>query len=225
MVKILIDSADINKIKNILKYYNIAGVTTNPTILSKIEGRLQDTLEQLKELAQEGYEIHIQTTANNSEEILFEARELKKYFGDKFFIKIPVTKEGLKAIALCKENGINTTATAIFTPLQALAAAKSGAKYVAPYVNRMENIGVEAVNSILTIKELLKNYKTEILAASFKNNVQIQSVLLSGAESVTIAPELLEQTIWHPYTDKSIVDFEKNWGNKFGTKKVVDFLK
>jgi len=222
MTKILIDSADIKRAREIEKYYTIAGITTNPTILSKIEGSLEDKLKELKEFTYGKYEVHIQTTESEVEKIIEEAKKLRDYFGESFYIKIPVTKAGLEAIKLCSKENIRVTATAILTAMQALAAAKNGANYVAPYVNRMENVGQDAKEAILEISNLLIDYPTEILAASFKNVKQVQDILRCGAEAVTIAPEIIEASIWHPYTDKSVFDFEKDWENRFGDKKIVD---
>ena len=222
MTKILIDSADIKKAREIERYYTIAGITTNPTILSKIEGSLEDKLKELKEFTYGKYEVHIQTTESEVEKIVEEAKKLRDYFGESFYIKIPVTKAGLEAMKLCSKENIRVTATAILTAMQALAAAKNGANYVAPYVNRMENVGQDAKEAILEISNLLIDYPTEILAASFKNVKQVQDILRCGAEAVTIAPEIIEASIWHPYTDKSVFDFEKDWGNRFGDKKIVD---
>ena len=222
MTKILIDSADIKKAREIEKYYTIAGITTNPTILSKIEGSLEDKLKELKEFTYGKYEVHVQTTESEVEKIVEEAKKLRDCFGESFYIKIPVTKAGLEAMKLCSKENIRVTATAILTAMQALAAAKNGANYVAPYVNRMENVGQDAKEAILEISNLLIDYPTEILAASFKNVKQVQDILRCGAEAVTIAPEIIEASIWHPYTDKSVFDFEKDWGNRFGDKKIVD---
>lgn len=222
MTKILIDSADIKKAREIERYYTIAGITTNPTILSKIEGTLENKLKELKEFTYGKYEVHIQTTESEVEKIVEEAKKLRDYFGESFYIKIPVTKAGLEAIKLCSKENIRVTATAILTAMQALAAAKNGANYVAPYVNRMENVGQDAKEAILEISNLLIDYPTEILAASFKNVKQVQDILRCGAEAVTIAPEIIEASIWHPYTDKSVFDFEKDWENRFGDKKIVD---
>ena len=222
MTKILIDSADIKKAREIERYYTIAGITTNPTILSKIEGSLEDKLKELKEFTYGKYEVHVQTTESEVEKIVEEAKKLRDYFGESFYIKIPVTKSGLEAMKLCSKEDIRVTATAILTPMQALTAAKNGANYVAPYVNRMENVGQDAKEAILEISNLLIDYPTEILAASFKNVKQVQDILRCGAEAVTIAPEIIEASIWHPYTDKSVFDFEKDWGNRFGDKKIVD---
>ena len=223
-MKILIDSADVEKIKEISKYREITGITTNPTILSKVEGDNKNILKELKEFTYGKYEIHIQTTENEVEGILSEARVLRKFFGETFYIKIPVTKAGLEAIKLCSREGIKVTATAILSPMQALVAAMNGASYVAPYVNRMENVGQDATETISVISDLLIDYPTEILAASFKNIKQIQEVLLQGAEAATISPELIETSVWHPYTDKSVIDFGIDWKNKFGDKKIIDMI-
>lgn len=222
MTKILIDSANIKKAREIERYYTIAGITTNPTILSKIEGTLENKLKELKEFTYGKYEVHVQTTESEVEKIVEEAKKLRDYFGESFYIKIPVTKSGLEAMKLCSKEDIRVTATAILTSMQALAAAKNGANYVAPYVNRMENVGQDAKEAIFEISNLLIDYPTEILAASFKNVKQVQDILRCGAEAVTIAPEIIEASIWHPYTDKSVFDFEKDWGNRFGDKKIVD---
>lgn len=223
-MKILIDSADVEKIKEISKYREITGITTNPTILSKVEGDIKNILKELKQFTYGKYEIHIQTTESEVEGILNEARVLQKFFGETFYIKIPVTKAGLEAIKLCSKEGIRVTATAVLSPIQALAAAMNGASYVAPYVNRMENVGQDATETISVISDLLIDYPTEILAASFKNIKQIQEVLLQGAEAVTISPELIETSVWHPYTDKSVLDFGIDWKNKFGDKKIIDMI-
>ena len=223
-MKILIDSADVEKIKEISKYREITGITTNPTILSKVEGNIKNILKELKQFTYDKYEIHIQTTESEVEGILSEARVLRKFFGETFYIKIPVTKAGLEAIKLCSREGIKVTATAILSPMQALVAAMNGASYVAPYVNRMENVGQDATETISVISDLLIDYPTEILAASFKNIKQIQEVLLQGAEAATISPELIETSVWHPYTDKSVLDFGIDWKNKFGDKKIVDMI-
>ena len=223
-MKILIDSANVEKIKEISKYREVTGITTNPTILSKVEGDIENILKELKEFTYNKYEIHVQTTESEVEGILSEARVLRKFFGETFHIKIPVTRAGLEAIKLCSREGIKVTATAVLSPMQALAAAMNGASYVAPYVNRMENVGQDATKTISVISDLLIDYPTEILAASFKNIKQIQEVLLHGAEAATISPELIETSVWHPYTDKSVLDFEIDWKNKFGDKKIIDMI-
>lgn len=224
MTKILIDSANIEKAKELISYYNISGITTNPSILAKGAKNLFEKLKEIKEVFKEDLEIHIQTTEKSCEKIVLEAEKLKKYFGDNFFIKIPINKEGLKAAKECKSKNIKVTMTAIFTPLQVLAASKLGVDYVAPYVNRIDNIGGDSTKILEEMQKIVSNYDTKILAASFKNQNQIKDAVLVGAYALTISPELIEESIWHPYTDKSIAQFEEDWQKTFGDSKVVEYL-
>lgn len=224
MVKILIDSSNVEEIRRIHDYYKISGLTTNPTILSKDNKELKERFLEIKDFVQNELEIHIQTTEKIAEKILQEAKKLKEFFGDNFYIKIPVTKEGLKAVRLCKENEIKVTVTAVLSTLQVLAACEAGANYVAPYVNRMENIGNDSNIVLEEMENICSKYETEILAASFKNQKQFKDTLLVGVGAITVQPQLLEESIWHPYTDKSILDFENDWEEKFSDKKVIDFI-
>lgn len=224
MVKILIDSSNVEEIEKINKYYKICGLTTNPSILAKDSVDLRERFLEIKNFVGDNLEVHVQTTENTSERILEEAKKLKKFFGNNFYIKIPITKIGLEAVRLCKENDIKVTVTAVLTTLQVLAACEAGANYIAPYVNRMENIGVDSKEILHEMVKIVSNYDSEILAASFKNQKQFKDTVLSGVGTITVQPQLLEESIWHPYTDKSILDFERDWENKFINKKVTDFI-
>ncbi|MBF0713731.1 transaldolase [Gemella sp. GH3] len=224
MTKILVDSADINAIKNISRYYNIAGITTNPTILSKLDIDLREQFKKIKNFIGDTYEIHIQTTEEDVDKIVFEAERLREYFGELFFIKIPISQKGLEAAKECRKRNIGVTMTAIFTTLQVVAAEKAGVNYVAPYVNRMENIGADSLVILNEMKSVLEGTNTNILAASFKNQKQVNDAIVLGVGSITIDDKLLVDSIWHPYTDKSILDFKKDWESKFNNRKVVDYL-
>ncbi|MBU0278229.1 transaldolase family protein [Gemella sp. zg-1178] len=224
MTNILVDSSDIEAIKKIADYYPISGITTNPSILAKESSDLQKKMYEIKKFVNSHYEIHIQTTEKTAEKILSEAIKLHKFFGGKFFIKIPISKEGLKAVSLCKKEGIGVTVTSIFTSSQVFAAAKAGADYVAPYVNRMANIGMESIKVLADMQKILSSYNTKILAASFKNIEQFTDLLVIGVDTITVSADLLEQSIWHPYTDKSILDFEVDWDKTFGNLRVGDFI-
>lgn len=227
-MEILLDTANVDEIQRMLPTYPIAGVTTNPSILAKecSADTLQDTMHRLKEIADMGKKIHVQVTAPDTEGMVHQSEELHKFFGDNFYAKIPICPQGMRAIRECKKKGINVTVTAIFTPTQALIAAMEGADYVAPYVDRLDNItsgGVSVVNEIVDILRLHK-LDTKVLAASFKNVQQIFSVAASGAQSVTVNPDLCEKLLFHPYTDKSLEDFDIDWRHKYGQKEIIDFL-
>lgn len=225
-MKIILDTANTEDIRKAIDKFPIKGITTNPTILSKSKKELDELFIELKEIVKDKYEIHVQTTEKEASLILKEALKLKEYFKEKFFVKIPATEEGIKAVRLCKENGVNVTVTAIFTPVQALIAAEAGADYVAPYVNRIDNISGNGTSVVDEIVKIFKNYnyKTEVLAASFKNTQQILECALSGCQAITIGVDILENALSHPYTTKSLEDFNKDWNNRFGNKKVVEYL-
>lgn len=225
-MKIILDTAKIEDIKKVKEFFPIIGITTNPSILAKESNDLKRTLLELREICNDEIEIHIQTTEEKAEDILNEGIKLKEFFGKKFHIKLPMTPEGIKAVKLLTEKGIKTTVTTIFSPAQALLAAEAGATYVAPYVNRLDNITADGVLAVEGIAKIFKNYdySTKILGASFKNIQQIYEVALTGCDVVTITPDLLYTIINHPYTEKSLVDFKKDWTSKYGEKKIIDFL-
>ena len=128
---------------------------------------------------------------------------------------------------MCKNADINVTATAIFTPMQALLAAQSGADYVAPYINRMDNIVSDGVDVVAHIAKLfsVQDEKTKILAASFKNVQQVYGTVVNGAHAVTISGELCKELLFHPYTEKSLDDFRSDWEKKFGKREITDFVR
>jgi fructose-6-phosphate aldolase 2 len=146
--------------------------------------------------------------------------------GKNFYAKIPMTQEGLRAVPLCKAAGISCTVTAIFTPMQALMAGMTGADYVAPYVDRLDNITSHGVTVVQEIVELFKLYdlKTQVLAASFKNVGQVYDVAAIGAHAVTVNGELCKKLLFHPYTDKSLVDFKADWQEKFGDREITELF-
>lgn len=226
-MKILLDSANLKMIEELLPFYPIDGVTTNPTILAKESDNIKDTLLAIRKLIGKDRALHVQVTAKKSEEIVQQAITLKKFLGDNFYVKIPVTEQGLKAVPVCKAAGVKVTVTAVFKPMQALMAGLAGADFVAPYVDRLDNINANGVEIVKQIAELFKahNLKTQVLAASFKNVQQVYDVAASGTHAVTINGELCRKLLFHPYTDKSLDDFETDWKCKFGDAEITDLIK
>lgn len=222
----LVDTADLGAIKKCAEYFPIDGVTTNPTIIAREKTEFKKLIRDIRDIIGDDKMLHVQTTATEASEIVKEAEMLKEVVGDNFYIKIPINAEGLKATEMCKAKGIGVTMTAIFTQTQALMAAKAGADFVAPYVNRLDNVVADGVNVVSEIVEVFDLYgiKTKVLAASFKNVEQVHKVSLTGAQSVTINPELFEMLIYHPLTDHAIDGFTKDWQNVYGDKKVSDLL-
>lgn len=222
MMKILLDTANLEKIESVLPYIPVDGITTNPSILAKEAKDVKATLLKMRELIGEERMLHAQTTAQDAKGMVEQAKALTKSLGRNFYIKIPVGLEGLRAVEACKALGLHVTVTAIFTPMQALLAAKAGADFVAPYVDRLDNITSDGVHTVSTIVALLEqfHYPTQVLAASFKNVQQVMEVALAGAHSVTINADLCKKLLFHPYTDKSIADFATDWSNAFGEKQL-----
>ncbi len=222
----LIDTANLDDIRRVCEYYPVAGVTTNPTIVSREKTDFKKLITDIREIIGENKQLHVQTTATEAKEILREAEMIRQTVGGNFFIKIPITKEGLKATEMCKKMGIGVTMTAIFTQPQALMAARAGADFVAPYINRLDNIVSDGVNVVSEIVDIFKVYdiKTQVLAASFKNVEQVHKVSMTGAHAVTINPDLFDMMIYHPLTYYAIDDFTADWQQVYGEKGVCDLL-
>ena len=172
--------------------------------------------------------LHVQVLGMTADVIVKEAKLLKETFKANLFIKIPVSAEGLKAMGILKKEGFNITATGILTSQQIVMAVQAGADYMAPYVNRADNIngdGVRVVEEAYKIISRDKNNKAKILGASFKNVKQVHDAILAGAEAVTVGTDVLKQLIYHPYTDWSIDKFNSDWGKAYGNgKTLLDIL-
>lgn len=223
----IIDTAHIDEIKRCAEFYPIAGVTTNPTIISKEHTEFGPLVKTIRDIIGPDKMLHIQTTSTKTEDIIKEAEELKDFVGGDFYLKIPVSPEGLKATMILKKKGIKVTMTAIFTQQQALISALAGADFVAPYVNRLDNIVSDGVHVAGEIVELFNRYNlpTKVLAASFKNVEQVHKAALVGTHAVTINPELFEKLVYHPLTYYAVDDFCKDWESVYGDKKILDLIK
>ena len=223
----IIDTANLEKIAHCNEYYPIDGVTTNPTIISRENSDFKKLITSIREIIGPDKMLHIQTTATNADQIVEEAKALHELLGENFYIKIPITEDGLKATMELKKLGIGVTVTAIFTQQQALMAAKAGADFVAPYINRLDNIVSDGVHVVEEIVQMFNRYdiKCKVLAASFKNSEQVHKVAMVGAQAVTISPDLFPHLIYHPLTMYAIDDFDKDWESVYGKKSVKELIK
>lgn len=222
----IIDTARLDAIERCAQYFPIDGVTTNPTIISREHTDFLHLIKEIRRIIGPDKMLHIQTTADECDEIIAEGRMLHNMVGGDFYLKIPISPDGLKATMELKRIGIKVTMTAIFTQQQALIAAKAGADYVAPYVNRLDNIVSDGVHVVEEIVDLFKlhDIKTKVLAASFKTVEQIHKVAMVGCQAVTINPDLYEQLVYHPLTLYAIDDFKKDWESVYGDKKIPELL-
>lgn len=205
------DTADLEELRKLYRFFPLEGVTTNPTILNHSGYKLSVAVEGIQELVGTGM-VHVQVISSESDDMVREAKKYRSYFdfGDNFYAKIPVTPEGYRAIRILKDAGINVTATAIFTQQQALVAMKAGADFVAPYVSRLDNISSHGIEVVTDIVQNIIEYglNGKVLAASFKTVDQIYRISMAGAHSATVNPDLLHQLIKHPMTDISVKQFE-----------------
>lgn len=219
-MKILIDDADIIKIKEIYEYYPVDGVTTNPSILVKNGGNPKEVLKMIRSFIGKEAELHVQVVSQNAEAMIEEAKCIRNALGEKTYIKIPVIPEGLKAIKKLSAEGYLITATAIYTPMQAFLAAKAGADFAAPYVNRIDNLGADGAETTKNIHDMFvkNNYKTEVLAASFKNIRQVSELCRYGIGGITVATDLMKKFLQNDSViaavDAFCADFEELCGKK-----------
>jgi len=221
----ILDTADLAAIKHCNEFYPLAGVTTNPSIIAKAKTDFWKLVADIRAIIGEEKMLHVQTTQTKAEDIVEEAKLLKERIGGEFYVKIPIGEEGLKATMMLKKLGIGVTMTAIFTPAQALLAAKAGATFVAPYVNRLDNIlgdGTEVVAQIVE-EFAVHGLDTMVLAASFKNAEQVHKCALAGCHSVTVTDDVLKALVSHPMTDAAIAGFDKDWRGVYGDKTILDF--
>lgn len=223
----IIDTARLDAIKKCAEFYPIDGVTTNPTIISKEHTGFTSLIRQIRDIIGPDKMLHIQTTETSADLIVKEAVALQDAVGGNFYIKIPVSPDGLKATMILSKMGIKVTMTAIFTQQQALIAAKAGASYVAPYINRLDSIVSDGVHVVEEIVKMFRvhDMKAKVLAASFKNVEQIHKVAIVGGHAVTINPDLFENLVYHPLTLYAVDDFDADWKEVYGDKKIIELLK
>lgn len=224
-MKYMMDGGNLAEIKHLNEFYPLAGVTTNPTLVAKEKTDFWKLIKDIRAIIGPDKMLHVQTVQTKAEKIVEEAKLLKETIGGDLYIKIPIGEEGLKATMMLKKLGIGVTMTAIFTPAQALMSAMAGADFVAPYVNRLDNIvgdGTRVVSEIVEQFELY-NLDCQVLAASFKNVEQVHKCALSGCHTVTVSADLFKSIISHPMTDAAIEGFDKDWKDMYGDKTILDF--
>lgn len=221
----ILDTADLAAIKHCNEFYPLSGVTTNPSIIAKEKGDFWQILKEIRGVIGNDKMLHVQTVQTTAKKMVEEAKLIKEKIGGDIYIKIPIGEEGLKAVPMIKNLGIGVTMTAIFTPAQALMAAKAGADFVAPYVNRLDNILGDGTNVVAEIVQQFEIYGLDckVLAASFKNAEQVHRCALCGCHSVTVSADVLKSLITHPMTDAAVEGFERDWKGMYGDKTILDF--
>lgn len=212
-MKIFLDSANLEQIRQAKALGAIEGVTTNPSLLAKEKGDWKKIAKQIcKEI--DG-PVSVEILATESAAMLAEARELVR-IAPNVVVKVPVTLEGLKTITALHERGIETNATLVFSPNQALLAAKAGASYVSPFVGRLDDIGQDGMQVLQDIMTIFRNYdlSTQVLAASIRHANHFFQAALLGADAATVPLAVLLDLVKHPMTDIGLEKFLADWSKK-----------
>lgn len=222
-MKLLIDDAHIDNIRTLYEYYPIDGVTTNPTILSKCDRDPYTVLQEIRDFIGADAELHVQAVSRTAEDMVKEAHKITAVLGNHTYVKIPSVKEGFKAMKQLKRDGIHITATAVYTLPQAFLAAKCGADYVAPYVNRIDNLGYDGIETVKEIQDMLVNnhFETGILAASFKNTRQVMSLVTYGIAAATLSPDLFHGMDNNKTVESAVDVFISDFESRRGTGKTM----
>lgn len=210
-MKFFLDTADIEEIKKAVELSVCDGVTTNPSLIMK--AGIKDHKSAIQEIAKivKG-PISVEGVGESAEEIIKEGEEFATW-AENVVVKVPMTKEGLKAVRQLESKGIKTNVTLVFSANQALLAAKAGASFVSPFVGRLDDIsqdGMELIDDIVDIYEEY-DFKTQIIVASIRHPVHVKDAALSGAHIATIPAAVLEKMWKHPLTDKGIATFKEHY--------------
>jgi transaldolase len=213
-MKLFIDTANVQEIREANEMGVICGVTTNPSLVAK-EGR--DFNEVIKEITSivDG-PISGEVISLKAEGMIKEGREIAKIHKN-MIVKIPMTAEGLKAVKVLSSEGIKTNVTLIFTAAQALLAARAGATYVSPFLGRLEDIATPSMELIETISTIfnIHDIETEIIAASIRNPIHVTDAAAAGSHIATVPYSVIKQMLKHPLTDSGIERFLKDWEAAF----------
>lgn len=222
-MKIFLDTANIKSIRHYSEMGMVDGITTNPTLLSKESGDPEEIMKEIVKMVQGPVSLEVISTETN--QIIEEAYILKRY-GSNVIIKVPMIPDGLKAVKKLKEEGIETNVTLVFSANQALLAAKAGASYVSPFIGRLDDVGNDGMNLIRDIKQIFKNYQydTKLLVASIRHPIHVIESAKSGADVVTLPPDILGKMFLHPLTDKGLKTFISDWENLKKTNPSIKIL-
>ena len=186
------------------------GITTNPSLMSKEGGNPKDGMAEITKIIKGDVSLEVLSTEYSG--MVEEGRTLRNY-GDNVVVKVPMTPDGLKACKALSTEGIPVNVTLIFSPNQAVLAAKAGAKYVSPFIGRLDDIGQDGMSLIKEIKTIFSNYdfKTQILVASVRHPMHVVEAAKIGADVVTLPPAVLDKMLKHPLTDIGLKNFLADW--------------
>ena len=223
MMKLCIDDANVEKIRRVYDLYPVDGVSTNPSILAKTGRKPYEVLTKIRSIIGEDGELFVQAVSPTAEGIVEEAHKIVDRLGKTSLTKIPCVPEGFKAMKLLRAEGLRFIGTAIYTPMQGFLAAKCGAEYVAPYVNRIDNLGFDGVQVSKDIHDAIvrNGLDSGLLAASFKNSQQVLELVKYGVKAVTVAPDVIEGLVKNAAIDAAIDQFNRDFAGLVGEGRTM----
>ncbi|MFQ6039061.1 MAG: fructose-6-phosphate aldolase [Candidatus Aminicenantales bacterium] len=209
-MKIFLDTANVAQIKEAASWGILDGVTTNPTLVSKEKAGFEDLIRTICDIVTGP--VSVESVSTQADDIVKESRQLAR-LADNVVVKVPICVEGLKAIKVLAREGISVNTTLIFSPIQALLAAKAGARYVSPFVGRLDDISHEGMTLVEEIVTIFDNYgmDTEIIVGSIRHPLHVVETALTGADIATMPFGVLEKLVKHPLTDVGIKKFLEDW--------------
>jgi len=209
-MKIFLDTANLKQIKEAASWGIVDGVTTNPTLVSKEDMKFEDLIKKICKIVPGP--VSVESVSTKAKDIIEEARGLAK-LADNVAVKIPICVEGLKATKVLSSEGIKINTTLIFSPNQALLAAKAGTAFVSPFIGRLDDISHEGMVLVDEIVAIFNNFgfETEVIVASIRHPLHVVEAALTGADIATIPFPVLDKMVKHPLTDIGIEKFLKDW--------------
>ena len=210
-MQFFLDTGNVEEIKQALEWGILDGVTTNPTLIAKTGRPFMEVAKEILQLVDGP--VSLETVSRDAEGMVKEGKLLAE-LGDNVVVKIPMTPEGMKAVQILESEGIPTNVTLVFSPAQALIAAKAGASFVSPFVGRLDDASSDGMKIIREIKQIFDNYDitdTQIIVASVRHPMHVVEAALIGADICTMPFEVMKKLFYHPLTDKGIELFIKDW--------------
>ena len=209
-MKFFLDTANLDQIKEGASWGIVDGVTTNPSLVSKENLKFEELIKEITRIVPGP--ISVEAVSTKAKDIVKEAESLAK-MADNIVVKVPICVEGLKAIKELSQRGVQVNTTLIFSPLQALLAAKAGARYVSPFIGRLDDIAHPGMDLVEQTMIMFDNYgiETEVIVASIRHPLHVVEAALIGADIVTVPFPVIEKLVKHPLTDLGIERFLKDW--------------
>lgn len=216
-MELIVDSADLAAVKEIDSLLTVSGVTTNPSIVIKSGKSPEQAIGDILAYLRPDQKFFAQVVRTDFEGIMEEARAINALRPENTYAKIPVTREGMRAIKAAKQEGLNVLATGIHSADQGFLAAMNGADYLAPYVNRMCNYG-DGVERVIDLIEMVtvNGLDAKVMGASFHNVEEVHELIRAGIHALTLPPNIVSLMMGHPGTEKAVEEFSANWHAAYG---------